>query len=87
MRRTQAAVSDNACEPDPLHAPVSRETPKFRIKAGSSIVRTGAVPESAFSSSLNRIFTINLMTSRGVKCSPAVSFCISENRRSSSSKM
>ena len=37
-------------------------------------------------SAWNRRFTISLMTSRGVKCSPAVSFEISANFRISSSK-
>ena len=36
---------------------------------------------------MKRRFTISRMTSRGVKCSPAVSFDCSENRRISSSKI
>ena len=41
--------------------------------------------ESSSSSSTNSRFTISRITSRGVKCSPAVSFDSSENRRISSS--
>jgi hypothetical protein len=40
---------------------------------------------SAWSSSMKRRLTINRITSRGVKCSPAVSFESSEKRRISSS--
>ena len=40
---------------------------------------------SASSSSMNSRFTISRMTSRGVKCSPAVSFDSSANWRISSS--
>ena len=53
--------------------------------AGSNRVRTAASPRSAWSSSMNSRSTMSRITSRGVKCSPAVSLDCSEKRRISSS--
>ncbi len=53
--------------------------------AGSSMVFTVPGLERRSSSSIRRRFTISSTTSRGVKCSPAVSFESSEKRRTSSS--
>ena len=52
---------------------------------GSYMVRTTPGLVSASSSSMNSRFTIRRITSRGVKCSPAVSFDSSANLRISSS--
>ena len=54
---------------------------------GSYTVRTAAVPGvSRPLSSMNSRLTMRRMTSRGVKCSPAVSLDASANLRISSSK-
>ena len=53
--------------------------------AGSKRVRTTPGPVRASSSSAKRRLTMRRITSRGVKCSPAVSFDSSENRRINSS--
>jgi hypothetical protein len=54
--------------------------------AGSSTVFTMPGVVTSGSSGASSRFTMSLMTSRGVKCSPAVSFEIPENRRINSSK-
>ena len=54
-------------------------------QAGSSIVLTIPGLVSRSSSSTNRRLTMSRITSRGVKCSPAVSFDNSEKRRINSS--
>lgn len=56
-------------------------------QAGSMTVRTTPGTVRASASGATSRLTISLMTSRGVKCSPAVSFDCSAKRRINSSKM
>ena len=64
---------------------VSFTDPDFASFAGSKIVLAIPCFDNRSSSSMNNRFTIRRMTSRGVKCSPAVSLESSEKRRISSS--
>ena len=64
---------------------VSFTDPDFASFAGSKIVLAIPCFDNRSSSSMNNSFTIRRMTSRGVKCSPAVSLESSEKRRISSS--